>query len=122
MRTRLRQSRERALEAMLQTRTHAWDEAGLSRQLRPRSAARRARREVLVLLPLLAARARRLLERERLFGGSTRRAPRCGASCWSPSAGRWPATSAASSRPRLFRRMDPATAGTVGFLIRLVRS
>ena len=54
MRTRLRQSRERALEAMLQTRTHAWEEVGLSRQL-GRAAARKARREALVLLPLLAA-------------------------------------------------------------------
>ena len=59
MRTRLRQSRERALEAMLQTRTHAWEEVGLSRQL-GRDAARKARREALVLLPLLVARARRL--------------------------------------------------------------
>src|SRR6185312_10951720 len=67
MRTRLRESRERALEAMLQTRTHAWEEAGLSRQL-GRQAARRARREALVLLPLLAAVLVAYAYRGQLFG------------------------------------------------------
>ena len=67
MRTRLRQSRERALEAMLQTRTHAWEEVGLSRQL-GRAAVRRARREALVLLPLLVGVLIVYAERESLFG------------------------------------------------------
>src|SRR4051794_18535128 len=67
MRTRLRRSRERALEAMLQTRTHAWEEGGLSRQL-GRNAARKARREALLLLPLLTAVLVVYAERDRLFG------------------------------------------------------
>jgi small conductance mechanosensitive channel len=68
--------RNRAAE-MFKTRSHSWQQAGLAAQLRQEAAqqAKRARRELVVLLPL---------------------------------------------GPLLFRRMDPATAGTVGFLVRLV--
>ena len=67
MPTRMRRSRERALEAMLQTRSHAWEEVGLSRQL-GRRAVRKARREALVLLPLLTAILVVYSERDRFFG------------------------------------------------------
>lgn len=120
MKTRLRRSRERALEAMLQTRTHAWEEAGLSRQL-GRQAARKARREALVLLPLLAAVLVVYAERESLFGPDLDTPVRLLTAVMLVALG-W-AFARDLGRvvgPDLMRRMDPATAGTVGFLLRLV--
>src|SRR3954465_2493453 len=81
--------------------------------------ARRAKRELVVLVPLLALTLYFYLRREELFGVDT--PVRVGAAIvmvvlgWALARdlGRWTA-------PALFRRMDPATAGTVGFLIRLV--
>src|SRR5688572_13028777 len=81
--------------------------------------ARRAKRELFVVVPLLAITLYFYLRREELFGVD---APvRVGAAIvmvvlgWALARdlGRFTA-------PALFRRMDPATAGTVGFLIRLV--
>src|SRR4051794_30529993 len=120
MRTRLRRSRERALEAMLQTRTHAWEEVGLSRQL-GRNAARKARREALVLLPLLAGVLVAYAERGRLFGPDLDTVVRILTSVALIALG-W-AFARDVGRvvgPELMRRMDPGTAGTVGFLLRLV--
>ena len=81
--------------------------------------ARRARRELLVLVPLLAITLFAYVRREELFGVDT--PARVGAAIamvilgWALARdlGRFIA-------PALFRRMDPATAGTVSFLIRLV--
>jgi small conductance mechanosensitive channel len=81
--------------------------------------ARRAKRELIVLVPLLAMTLYAYLRREALFGVDT--PVRVGAAIvmvvlgWALARdlGRFTA-------PALFRRMDPATAGTVGFLIRLV--
>jgi small conductance mechanosensitive channel len=119
MRTRLRQSRERALEAMLQTRTHAWEEAGLSRQL-GRVAARKARREALVLLPLLVAVLVAYAYRDALFGRDLDTAVRILTAVVLVALG-W-ALARDLGRvvgPDLLRRMDPGTAGTLGFLVRL---
>jgi small-conductance mechanosensitive channel len=81
--------------------------------------ARRAKRELVVLIPLLAMTLYAYLRREQLFGVDT--PVRVGAAVvmvvlgWALARdlGRFTA-------PALFRRLDPATAGTVGFLIRLV--
>jgi small conductance mechanosensitive channel len=81
--------------------------------------AREARRELVVVIPLLATTVYAYLRREELFGVDT--PVRVGAAIvmvvlgWALARdlGRFTA-------PALFRRMDPATAGTVGFLIRLV--
>ncbi len=81
--------------------------------------ARRAKRELVVVVPLLAMTLYAYVQRDELFGVD---APvRVGAAIvmvvlgWALARdlGRFTA-------PALFRRMDPATAGTVGFLIRLV--
>src|ERR687896_660417 len=81
--------------------------------------ARKARRELIVVVPLLAMTLYAYLRREELFGVD---APvRVAAAIvmvilgWALARdlGRFTA-------PALFRRMDPATAGTVGFLIWLV--
>lgn len=81
--------------------------------------ARQAKRELLVLLPLVGVTIAAYVERERIFGVDT--PVRVAAAVvllmlgWAVARdlGRF-------SAPALFRRMDPATAGTVGFLIRLV--
>ena len=81
--------------------------------------ARRAKRELVVLVPLLVITTYCYLRREQLFGVDT--PVRVAAAIamvvlgWALARdlGRFTA-------PALFRRMDPATAGTVGFLIRLV--
>jgi small conductance mechanosensitive channel len=120
MRTRLRRSRERALEAMLQTRTHAWEEVGLSRQL-GRNAARKAQREALVLLPLLAGVLVVYAYRAELFGRDLDTLVRILTAVVLVALG-W-AFARDVGRvvgPDLMRRMDPGTAGTVGFLLRLV--
>src|SRR3954454_22764424 len=81
--------------------------------------ARRAKRELVVLVPLLALTLYFYLRREELFGVDT--PVRVGAAIvmvvlgWALARdlGRFTA-------PALFRRMDPATAGTVGVLLLLV--
>jgi small conductance mechanosensitive channel len=102
-------------------RPHIADAPGRARSLTLQTAqhARRARRELIVLVPLLAVTLYCYLRREELFGADT--PVRVGAAFvivvlgWALARdlGRFTA-------PALFRRMDPATAGTVGFLIRLV--
>jgi small-conductance mechanosensitive channel len=80
--------------------------------------ARRAKRELLILIPLLGLTVFAYIQRERLFGLDME--VRVGAAVvllalgWALARdiGRFAA-------PALFRRMDPGTAGTVGFLIRL---
>jgi len=87
--------------------------------LQTAQSARRAGRELAIVVPLLAVTLYAYLRREELFGVD---APvRVAAAIvmvvlgWALARdlGRFTA-------PALFRRMDPATAGTVGFLIRLV--
>src|ERR671929_760102 len=81
--------------------------------------ARRAKWELLVVIPLFALTLVAYIDRERIFGVDT--PVRVAAAIvmvvlgWALARdlGRFTA-------PALFRRMDPATAGTVGFLIRLV--
>jgi small conductance mechanosensitive channel len=80
--------------------------------------ARRARRELVVLIPLLALTVFAYVRREDLFGVDTPVRIATAVAIVGLSLvlardlGRWIA-------PALFRRMDPATAGTVGFLVRL---
>jgi small-conductance mechanosensitive channel len=98
--------------------THAPSRAR-SLTLQTAQRARRARRELLVVIPLMAVTVFAYVRREELFGVDT--PVRVAAAIlmvilgWALARdlGRFTA-------PALFRRMDPATAGTVGFLIRLV--
>src|SRR6185295_8376641 len=80
--------------------------------------ARRSRRELLLIVPLMAATIVAYIFREEIFGVDT--PVRVAAAVvlvvlgWALARdlGRW-------VEPELFRRVDPGTAGTVGFLIRL---
>ena len=118
---------------MFETRSHAWREAGLLRQVSPQ-VVKRARLEVLVLLPLFIGVVALYDHRVSLLGTSGHHGR--------PPTSLEPALETpvrvatvialvilgwAIARdvgrglgPPLFRRLDPATAGTVGFLIRLV--
>src|SRR3954453_16886652 len=101
------------------TRSHSWAEAGLARQLN-RAAGKRARIETVLLAPLAAAVLVLYAHRQSLFPGLGMQVKVITvvvllALGWglARSAGR-------VMGPTLLRRLDPATAGTVGFLVRLV--
>lgn len=110
---------------MFETRSQAWREAGLLRQVSP-GAVRKARWEAVVLVPLFIGVVVLYENRYSLLGVSAR-----GHGEWrtpidlvtvvvllilgwaiARDLGR-------AFGPALFRRMDPAMAGTVGFVIRL---
>jgi len=87
--------------------------------LQTAQSARRAGRELVIVVPLLALTLYAYLRREELFGVD---APvRVAAAIVMVVLG-WALARDLGrlTAPALFRRMDPATAGTVGFLIRLV--
>ncbi|HEY2637402.1 MAG TPA: mechanosensitive ion channel family protein [Solirubrobacteraceae bacterium] len=118
-RRREEEGHDGALEKMFQTRSHAWESVGLARQL-SMQAARRARREVVVILPLLAGVIVLYYHRKQVFGAGLDMPVRIGTVIALLALGWAFARSMGSAfGPSLFRRMDPATAGTLGFLIRL---
>src|SRR5260370_28793620 len=115
---------------MFETRSHAWKEVGLLRQISPR-VVKRARVEALLLVPLFVGVVVLFEHRVSLIGPASPHEK-------SPSIGSLEAPVQIATvlllvilgwaiardvgralGPPLFRRLDPATAGTVGFLIRL---
>jgi small-conductance mechanosensitive channel len=125
---------------MFETRSQAWKEVGLLRQISPK-VVKRARLEALVLLPIFVGIVLLYDNRAELFGTYVRKykdseGHLVQAHYHLEKAVETPLTIAtvivlvilgwAIARdvgrgmgPALFRRLDPATAGTVGFLIRL---
>jgi small conductance mechanosensitive channel len=101
-----------------ETRSHSWREVGLARQLSAR-AVKRARLQLVVLLPLGIATYIGYVHRKSLFGVDT--PARVIAAIVLLVVG-WQVARdiGRSAGPTLFRRMDPGTAGTVGFLLRLL--
>jgi small conductance mechanosensitive channel len=112
--------RNRAAE-MFRTKSYSWQQAGLAAQLRQEAAeqARRARRQLLILVPLFAGVVVLYAYRDDIKGYSIH--IRVAAVILLLFLG-WGIARALGRAlgPMLFRRMDPATAGTVGFMIRLV--
>jgi small conductance mechanosensitive channel len=105
------------MNRMFDTHSHSWQEAGLARKLSPR-AVRRARLQLLLLLPALAAIVLAYVNRKEVFGLDL--PVRILAAVALVSLGWQLARDVGRSfGPALFRRLDPGTAGTVGFLIRL---
>lgn len=119
---------------MFETRSQAWKEVGLLRQINPRIV-KRARLEVLVLLPLFVGVVVFYDNRVALLGKDTLNKHHEHVKILEPALETplriivvvalmvlgW-AIARDIGRglgPPLFRRLDPATAGTVGFLIRL---
>jgi small conductance mechanosensitive channel len=117
---------------MFETRSHAWEEVGLLRQISPR-VVKRARAEALVLAVAFAGVVVLYNHRVDLLGaaGSHGRAatelpseldaPVRAVTVVALMILGWGIAGAVGRGlgPPLFRRLDPATAGTVGFLIRL---
>jgi small conductance mechanosensitive channel len=105
---------------MFETRSQAWQDAGLSRQVN-RRAARRARVEALLLVPLFVAVVVVYENRQSLLGiGSETLIVQIAVAVVLLILGWAIARDVGRALgPSLLRRLDPATAGTVGFLIRL---
>jgi small-conductance mechanosensitive channel len=109
------------LDRMFETRSYAWERVGLRLEA-DRRAIRRARRQALVVLPLLAGVLFLWFDRRAIVGRATasNTAFQIGIVvalvilgwAFSRDFGR-------AAAPTFFKRMDPPTAGTVGFLIRL---
>src|SRR3954454_402078 len=111
--------RKDQMRRVFETRSHAWADAGLARQL-SRAAVKRARIETILLVPIIIGIFVAYAHRRELFPGwgtqvkfVTVVALLAVGWAFARSIGRL-------LGPALFRRLDPATAGTVGFLIRLV--
>ncbi len=109
---------------MFETRSEAWERVGLAANVSERQV-RRARRQTFVLVPLLVAVLVLYHYRDNILGHHT-------AEQWNAwlqwgtviilLAIGWALARdvGRAAGPTFFRRMDPGTAGTVGFLIRLV--
>jgi small conductance mechanosensitive channel len=123
MRDRLRRSKELHLERMFETRSEAWERVGLNLTVNQR-AVRRARIEIALLVPLLLGVLIIYHFRSDILGKQTAH----DYSNWI----QWGTVAVLlvvgwtlardvgrAAGPTMFRRMDPGTAGTVGFIIRL---
>jgi small conductance mechanosensitive channel len=108
------------MRRLLDTQSHSWKEAGLARQL-SRRAVKRARLELAVLLPLLAGTMVVYGYRAKIFGPGFDTPVRIGTAIVLIMLGwQFARDVGRSAGPMLFRRLDPGTAGTFGFLLRLV--
>jgi small conductance mechanosensitive channel len=112
------------LERMFETRSEAWERVGLSVDFNQRTV-RRAQRDALVLVPLVIAILVVYDHRDALLGkhtANTLQTPIQVVAVLLLVAVGWALARAVGrlAGPTFLRRMDPATAGTVGFLIRLV--
>jgi small conductance mechanosensitive channel len=119
MRRRLKNSRDLHLERMFETRTDAWEKVGLAANVSQR-AVRRARGELIILMLLLTAVLVAYALRSHLFGEASDLPVRIATVVLVSVLG-WGIARALGrfAAPTFFRRMDPSTAGTVGFVIRL---
>ncbi|MGA2926556.1 MAG: mechanosensitive ion channel family protein [Solirubrobacteraceae bacterium] len=122
MLNRIRTQRDLHLDRMFETRSEAWEAVGLSVNTNMR-VVRRARRDAVILLPLMIAvrvaygNRSKLLTKSQLHQFNTLIQI---ATVLLLLALGWGVARAfgRAAGPTIFRRMDPATAGTVGFLIR----
>lgn len=126
---------------IFETQSEAWREVGLLREVDPK-AARRARIEAIVLVPIFLAIVVIYDNRKSIFGTTTTRLERVNGHLEHVAVAKNPGLETiiqvvvvvalvilgwAIARdigrgvgPALFRRMEPSTAGTVGFLVRLL--
>jgi small conductance mechanosensitive channel len=124
MYNRLRERRDAGFERMFDTRSEAWERVGLAVDVSQR-AVRKARRQAAVLVPLLTGILVVYALRKELLGigaHSSWQTPIRAATVLALVALGWAIARdvGRAAAPTFFRRMDPSTAGTVGFLIRLV--
>ena len=108
------------MKRLLDTQSHSWREAGLARQLSVR-AVKRARIQAIVMVPVLIGILVVYGNRDRLFGSAYETPVQIATTVVLIVLGWQIARDVGRALgPTLFRRLDPGTAGTVGFLIRLV--
>ncbi len=126
MRDRFRNRPDLNLDRMFETRSEAWEKVGLAVEANDRSV-RKARRQALVLVPLFVAVILLHDNYESWFHVSAKAQSSLHTVVTVGTVLALLAIGWALARdvgraagPTFFRRMDPATAGTVGFLIRLV--
>ncbi len=126
MRERFRNRPDLNLDRMFETRSEAWESVGLAVEANDRSV-RKARRQSLVLLPLFVALIVLHDNYQAWFhlsakSESSLHTPVTAATVLALLAIGWAVARdvGRAAAPTFFRRMDPATAGTVGFLIRLI--
>jgi small conductance mechanosensitive channel len=123
-RNRFQKARDLRLERMFETRSDAWHRVGLAMDVTQRTA-KKARRQAAIILPLLAAVLVIFALRHKIFGigaNSPWETPIRVITVMALLALGWALARdiGRAVAPIFFRRMDPSTAGTVGFLIRLV--
>jgi small conductance mechanosensitive channel len=104
---------------MFETRTHRWREAGLERELNPQRV-NRARRDALLFLVAIVGVLVLNDNRRDLFPGFTKEFRILTVVVLVILGWAFARAIGRGLAPMLFKRVDPATAGTVGFLIRLV--
>jgi small-conductance mechanosensitive channel len=110
---------DRRRARMFTTRGRSWREAGLAREI-SRRAVKRARIQSVVLLPVLAGLYLLFVYRETLFGRAFDTPVRIGVVLALIMVGwQFARDVGRAFGPTLFRRLDPGTAGTTDFLIRL---
>jgi small-conductance mechanosensitive channel len=121
---RFHRAKDFRLERMFETRSDAWQAVGLAMDVTQRTA-RKARRQAAIVLPLLAGVLVVYALRNEIFGITDRsdlQTPVRAGTVIALLALGWALARdiGRAAAPIFFRRMDPSTAGTVGFLIRLV--
>jgi small conductance mechanosensitive channel len=110
---------QRPGRTLFETRSQSWRDVGLARQI-SRRAVRRARVQAVLLLPPLGAILYVFVARRDLFGRGGNTPVKIVTVIALLIIGWAIARDVGRALgPSLFRRLDPATAGTVGFLIRL---
>jgi small conductance mechanosensitive channel len=105
---------------LFETRSHAWHSLGLGDQLAPRTVSRKALLGLLAALIVLAATLVVYSERRHIapgYGEWIRIGTVIVLVIVGTAATHWLSRGLS---PRLYRRLDPATAGTTGFVIRLL--
>jgi small conductance mechanosensitive channel len=108
------------MKKLSDTQSHSWREAGLARQLSVR-AVKRARIQAIVMVPILVGILVVYGYRDDLFGPEYETPVQIATTVVLIVLGWQIARDVGRALgPTLFRRLDPGTAGTVGFLIRLV--
>jgi small conductance mechanosensitive channel len=108
------------MRKLFDTQSHSWRDAGLARELSHR-AVKRARIQAIVMVPMLVGILVVYGYRDDLFGRAYETPVQIATTVVLIVLGWQIARDVGRALgPTLFRRLDPGTAGTVGFLIRLV--
>src|SRR3954471_23910896 len=110
--------RKEQMRRVFETRSHAWADVGLARQL-SRAAVKRARIETILLVPVIVGILVGYSHRRELFPGFGTQVQVVTVIALLALGWAFARSIGRLLGPALFRRLDPGTAGTVGFLIRL---